>query len=80
MRVVIRAAAETTAAVATFAMAVGRAVANVVYSPTVQSKTAQGATEISNILYTGSAYSPYTAENASRGQYQNRDASRGLDR
>lgn len=80
MRRILKFAAETTAAVATAAIAVGRAVANVVYSPTVQSKVAQGGAEISNSLYTGSAYSPYTAENAYRAQYQTRDTAKGLDR
>ncbi len=52
-----------------------------VYSSTVQSKTAQGATELSNALFTGHAYSPYTADNtAQRAQFESRDASRGMER
>jgi hypothetical protein len=80
-RGLFKAVAATVGAVAGTTVAVARAVANVVYSPTVKGKVAQGATEISNALYGNSAYSPYTAENAAhRSQYQNRDASRGLDR
>ncbi len=78
----IRAVAQTAGAVAGAAMAIGRAVANVAYSPTVQGKIAQGATEISGALFSQSnAYSPYTADTvAHRAQFQNRDASLGLDR
>jgi hypothetical protein len=54
---------------------------NVVYSSTVQSKASQGATEIANILYTGQAYSPYTADNAAhRAQFASHDAGRGMER
>lgn len=82
MREIAYAARATAAATAAFTIAVVRAVANVVYSPTVRGKTAQGATEISSALFSQSnAYSPYTADTAAyRAQYQNRDASRGLDR
>jgi hypothetical protein len=81
MRRVIRAVAQTTAAVARAAMATVRGVADVAYSPTVKGKVAQGATELSNTLYTGHAYSPYTAENAAhRAQFQRRDQSRGMER
>jgi hypothetical protein len=73
----IRAAAATAGAIAGTAVAVTRWVANAVYSPTVTQKTMQGASEISNMLYTGSAYAPYTADRAG---YQNRNMSRGLDR
>jgi hypothetical protein len=46
----------------------------------LQAKAAQGATEIGNALYAGHAYSPYTADNAHRAQFQNREQSRGLER
>ena len=58
------AAAATAAALASVTLAAVRFVANVVYSPTVKGKVAQGATEIANTLNTGHAYSPYTADNA----------------
>ena len=80
-RGIIRAAAATVSAVAATTVAVTRAAANIVYSPTVKGKVAQGATEIANALNSGHAYSPYTAENAAhRAQYQSRDAGRGLAR
>jgi hypothetical protein len=67
--------------IADYARRAATAVINAVYSPTVMSKAAQGATEISNTLYTGSAYSPYTAENAARrAQFQNKDTSQGMER
>jgi hypothetical protein len=49
---------------------------------TTVGKTAQGATELSNTLFIGHAYSPYTAENAAhRAQFQSsKDASQGMER
>lgn len=48
---------------------------------TAVGKTAQGATELSNALFTGHAYSPYTADNAAhRAQFDARDAGRGMER
>ena len=61
-----------------------RGVLNAAYSDTVMSKVAQGATEISNALFSESpAYSPVTADKASdsvhRAQYQNHDENQGLN-
>jgi hypothetical protein len=58
---------------------------NAAYGPTVMTKVAQGATEISNALFSGSpAYSPVTADkaadNAHRAQFQQRGQSRGMER
>jgi hypothetical protein len=49
---------------------------------TAVAKIAQGSTEVSNALFTGHAYSPYTADNAAhRAQFQNnREASQGMER
>jgi hypothetical protein len=48
---------------------------------TAQAKVAQGSTEVSNALFgQATGYSPYTADNAQRAQYQNRDQSRGMER
>jgi hypothetical protein len=48
---------------------------------TMEAKVAQGATELSNALFAGHGYSPYTADNAAhRAQFQNRDQSLGLER
>jgi hypothetical protein len=69
LKQVAQAAARATAATA-------KAVVNAAYSPEMQGKVAQGATEITNALYTGSAYSPYTAATAAhRAQYQAKDQS-----
>jgi hypothetical protein len=68
LKQVAQAAARATAATA-------KAVVNAAYSPEMQGKVAQGATEIAN-LYTGSAYSPYTAATAAhRAQYQAKEQS-----
>ena len=58
MRRLFRAAAKAAAATA-------KAAVNVAYSDTMKAKAAQGATEISNALFSQSpAYSPVTAEKA----------------
>jgi hypothetical protein len=75
------AAAYTAMATGSAAAWLVRTAANIVYSPTVQAKAEQGATELSNALFTGHGYSPYTADNAARrAQFQNRDQSKGIDR
>jgi hypothetical protein len=44
-------------------------------------KISQGSTEVSNALFTGHPYSPYTADNtAHRAHFQNRDAGRDMER
>jgi hypothetical protein len=88
-RAAAQAAATAGRAVAAVARGAAAIVANTAYSPTMQAKAAQGATEITNMLYSQSpAYSPVTADKAvdraaaagHRAQFQQRDASRGLDR
>jgi hypothetical protein len=72
-----------TAAVAQMAREAVQGIANVAYSPAVQAKVAQGATEIANTLFNGSGqgYSPYTADTtAYRAQFAKRGQSRGMER
>jgi hypothetical protein len=47
---------------------------------TLVAKTAQGSTELANAVFTGHAYSPYTADNAShRAQFQAKDQGKVLE-
>jgi hypothetical protein len=68
--------------------AIGRHLANRVKAivpevlDTAKAKVAQGASELSNSLYAGqaNAYSPYTADIASRSSFQKKDQSKGQER
>jgi hypothetical protein len=67
-------------AIAQAAGKTAKAAADVAYSPAVQGKVAQGATELANALFTGHAYSPYTAENsARRAQFQAKEQSQAAE-
>jgi hypothetical protein len=78
MRRIVATAAAFTARAALWA---AKAAVNVAYGPTMQSTVAQGATELSNALFTGHAYSPYTADNAAhRAQFQAKDNAKDLTR
>jgi hypothetical protein len=57
-------------------------VADAVYSPTMQSKVAQGGTELCNALFNqANGYSPYTADNAAhRAKFQAKDQAKGIER
>jgi hypothetical protein len=77
----IRAVEYSVAAAKGISAFISNAIGNTVYSPTMRGKAAQGATEISNALYSGqsNAYSPYTADTtAHRAQYQSATTGRGL--
>ena len=76
MRGFIQAVARTTVAMAQLAQAAAKIAVNVVYSPTMQAKTAQGATEVSNALFSGAAYSPASADRAA---FQAKDHSKAAE-
>ena len=80
MRRFIEAAAQATADAARTAVQLGKCALDAAYSPTMQAKAAQGATEVANSIHTGNAFSPYTADNSYRAQFQNHDQAQGQER